>query len=179
VASPLAHKLSAEIGVPLNGVQGTGPNGRIIAADVQEAKGKAPAPQASAKAASPQAIGGGAPLFEDLSVSGIRKTIAQRLTFSKQNVPHYYVTVSVQVDNMMKMRKRLNEASAVKISVNDIVLKASALASVKVPATNSSWMDSHIRQFKNVNMSVAIQTDHGLMAPNIKAVNLKGLEQIS
>ena len=80
---------------------------------------------------------------------------------------------------MMKMRKRLNEASSVKISVNDIVLKASALASVKVPATNSSWMDSHIRQYKNVNMSVAIQTDHGLMAPNIKAVNLKGLEQIS
>lgn len=111
--------------------------------------------------------------------SQIRKVIADRLTFSKQSIPHYYVTVQVQVDSLMKMRAKFNKVSSVKLSVNDFVMKAAAMAATKVPATNSSWMDDFIRQFRNVNMSFAVQTDHGLMAPVVTNVNLKGLEEIS
>ena len=83
--------------------------------------------------------------FVDLTNSNIRKVIAERLTFSKQNIPHYYVTVQVSVDNLMKMREKLNKVSGTKLSVNDFVIKASAMASMKVPATNSSWMKDFIR----------------------------------
>jgi len=89
------------------------------------------------------------------------------LTFSKQNIPHYYVTYSVEVDNMLKLRQRLNKVSESKISVNDLVIKAASLAATRVPETNSSWQGDYVRQFKNVNMAVAVQTDHGLMAPVI------------
>lgn len=101
------------------------------------------------------------------------------MTFSKQSIPHYYVTVQVQVDNLMKMRAKFNKVSSVKLSVNDFVMKAASMAAVKVPATNSSWQDDFIRQFRNVNMSFAVQTDHGLMAPVVQNTNLKGLEEIS
>lgn len=117
--------------------------------------------------------------YIDLPNSQIRKVIADRLTFSKQSIPHYYVTVQVQVDNLMKMRAKFNKVSAVKLSVNDFVMKATSMAAVKVPATNSSWQDDFIRQFRNVNMCFAVQTDHGLMAPVVSNVNLKGLEEIS
>ena len=105
--------------------------------------------------------------------------IAERLSFSKQNIPHYYVTVAVNIDNMMKLRGKLNNVAKSKISVNDMVIKAASLASVKVPETNSQWMGEVIRRFKNVNMSVAVQTDFGLMAPVIQNTHLKGLEEIS
>ena len=102
--------------------------------------------------------------------------IADRLTFSKQNIPHYYVTVQVAVDNLMKLRAKLNEHSSSKLSVNDFVLKAASMAAIKVPATNSSWNQEFIRQFSNVNMAFAVQTDNGLMAPVVSNTNLKGLE---
>lgn len=89
------------------------------------------------------------------------------------------MTVQVQVDNLMKMRAKFNKVSSVKLSVNDFVMKAASMAAVKVPATNSSWQDDFIRQFRNVNMSFAVQTDHGLMAPVVQNTNLKGLEEIS
>lgn len=111
--------------------------------------------------------------------SNIRKVIADRLCYSKQNIPHYYVTISVTVDNLLALRAKLNKVSKSKISVNDMVIKAASLASVKVPETNSSWMGDYTRQFKHVNMCVAVQTEHGLMAPSLKNTNLKGLEQIS
>ena len=105
--------------------------------------------------------------------------IADRLTFSKQNIPHYYVTIQVAVDNLIKLRAKLNAVSGSKISVNDFVMKAACCASLKVPMTNSSWMDDFIRQFTNVNMCFAVQTDNGLMAPVLENINLKGLEQIA
>ena len=114
--------------------------------------------------------------YTDIENSNIRKVIADRLTFSKQNIPHYYVTVQVSVDNLMKMRAKLNKVSGTKLSVNDFVIKAASMAAVKVPATNSSWHHDFIRQFKNVNMCFAVQTEHGLMAPSVQNVNLKGLE---
>lgn len=82
--------------------------------------------------------------------------IAERLTFSKQNIPHYYLTQQVQVDNLMKLRGKLNGVATVKLSVNDFVMKAAALAALKVPLTNSSWMGDYIRQYHNVNMSFAV-----------------------
>ena len=115
----------------------------------------------------------------DIELSNIRKVIAERLSFSKQNIPHYYVTVAVNVDNLIKLRAKLNTAAKSKISVNDFVIKAASLACVRVPETNSSWMGDVIRRFKNVNMSVAIQTDFGLMAPTVQNTHLKGLEEIA
>lgn len=89
------------------------------------------------------------------------------------------MTVQVSVDNLMNLRAKLNKASSSKISVNDFVIKAASMASIKVPATNSSWMGDFVREFKHVNMSVAVQTDSGLMVPVVKNTNLKGLEQIA
>ena len=117
--------------------------------------------------------------FVDLENSNIRKVIADRLTYSKQNIPHYYVTVQVSVDNLMKLRAKLNRVSSTKLAVNDFVSKATSLAAVKVPETNSSWQQEYVRQFKNVNMSFAVQTDFGLMAPCVKNTTLIGLEDIS
>lgn len=142
-ASPLAQNLANTSGVSLAGLQGTGPSGRIIKADVQEAIARGPA--VSAVSATPVMASLPSAAFVDLTNSNIRKVIAERLTFSKQNIPHYYVTVQVSVDNLMKMREKLNKVSGTKLSVNDFVIKASAMASMKVPATNSSWMKDFIR----------------------------------
>ena len=167
--------MAEDKGIALDQVSGTGPNNRIIAADINEAQPQAAksAPKQTAMADLPSVA------YEDFENSQIRKVIAQRLTHSKQNIPHYYVTVQVQVDSLMALRAKLNKHSASKISVNDMVIKAASLAAIKVPQTNSSWMDDFVRQFTNVNMSVAVQTDHGLMAPVIKNTNLKGLQQIA
>lgn len=120
-------------------VQGSGPNNRVLKSDVQEA-----------------AKGSSAGAYEDLPVSNIRKVIADRLSFSKNNIPHYYVTVSVNVDNLLKLRTKLNGMSKTKISVNDMVIKAASLACMNVPQTNSSWLGDKIRQFNAVNMCIAV-----------------------
>ena len=117
--------------------------------------------------------------FQDTPLTNIRKIIAERLSFSKLNIPHYYVSVAVNMDALLKLRAKLNKMSKTKISVNDMVIKAASLASMKVPETNSSWMGDFIRKHNNVNMSVAVQTDFGLMAPTIFNTNSKGLEQIA
>lgn len=169
--------MAADKGVSVNSISGSGPNGRVVAADVKEFQGSAA--QAKAPAAGQTKVSAGLPstaaAYEDLENSQIRKVIAERLTHSKQNIPHYYVTVQVQVDNLLALRTKLNKHSTSKISVNDMVIKAASLAAKNVPETNSSWMGDFVRQFQNVNMSVAVQTDHGLMAPVIKNTNLKGL----
>ena len=167
--SPLAKKLAEAGGLDLSGVTGSGPNNRIIRDDVEAALHAAKS-AAPAKSASPQIIlpgfqaGSG---FLDIQNSNIRKVIAERLSYSKQNIPHYYVTIAVNVDNLIKLRGKLNPVAKSKISVNDMVVKAASLASVRVPETNSSWMGDVIRRYKNVNMCVAVQTDFGLMAPVI------------
>jgi pyruvate dehydrogenase E2 component (dihydrolipoamide acetyltransferase) len=171
----LAKKTAGEENVTLKGIQGSGPNSRIIKSDVDQAK-SSPQP----KAASSKVITSSSDnLYEDIPLSNIRKVIADRLSYSKQTVPHYYVTVSVNVDNLLKLRTRLNGMTKTKISVNDMVIKAASLASIKVPETNSSWLGESIRRFKSVNMCVAIQTDFGLMAPTLFNTPLKGLEEIA
>ncbi|KAL3528607.1 hypothetical protein ACH5RR_007929 [Cinchona calisaya] len=178
-ASPLARKIAEEHNVPLSNVKGTGPDGVIVKADIEDylASGKeAPAPKvATATAASID--------YADIPHSQIRKVTASRLLLSKQTIPHYYLTVDTCVDKLMELRSQLNslqEASGGKrISVNDLVIKAAALALRKVPQCNSSWTNDYIRQYHNVNINVAVQTDNGLYVPVIRDADKKGLSKIA
>ncbi|KAJ4717854.1 Acetyltransferase component of pyruvate dehydrogenase complex [Melia azedarach] len=181
-ASPLARTLAEEHNVSLSGIKGTGPQGRIVKADIEDylaSRGK----DVSAKA--PKAKDEAAPALDyvDIPHSQIRKVTASRLLFSKQTIPHYYLTVDTCVDKLMDLRSQLNsiqEASGGKrISVNDLVIKAAALALRKIPRCNSSWTDEYIRQFKNVNINVAVQTDNGLYVPVVKDADKKGLSTIA
>lgn len=182
VASPYARKLAHEAGVDISQAQATGPGGRIVAADVQKlissGGGKGAQPSAGAP---PQGEDG--EFWTDIPNTQIRRVTAKRLLEAKQTIPHYYLTVDCRVDNLMKLRAQLNEALASrdggKLSVNDFVVKASALALRKVPGVNSSWMGDFIRQYHNVDISVAVQTPQGLMVPVLRDADGKGLSDIS
>ncbi|KAL2462448.1 Dihydrolipoyllysine-residue acetyltransferase component 2 of pyruvate dehydrogenase complex [Forsythia ovata] len=180
-ASPLAKKLAEDHNVPLSNIKGTGPSGRIVKADIEDylaSRGKevsqAPKFDTTAVAALD---------YMDIPHSQIRKVTASRLLQSKQTIPHYYLTVDTLVDKLMELRSQLNsvqEASGGKrISVNDLVIKAAALALRKVPQCNSSWTNDYIRQYHNVNINVAVQTDNGLYVPVIRDVDKKGLSNIA
>lgn len=177
-SSPLARKLAEDNNVPLSSIKGTGPDGRIVKADVQDYL-------ASSAKAIPQAkVPTGVSLnYSDVPNSQIRKVTASRLLLSKQTIPHYYLTVDTCVDTLLQLRSELNslqEASGGKrISVNDLVIKAAAMALQKVPQCNSSWMNDFIRQYHNVNINVAVQTDTGLFVPVIKDADKKGLSKIA
>ncbi|XP_071941651.1 dihydrolipoyllysine-residue acetyltransferase component of pyruvate dehydrogenase complex, mitochondrial-like [Antedon mediterranea] len=179
IASPLAKKLAADMGIDLQGVQGTGPGGRIVKADV-DAYSPDQAPVGIG--AQPTPVPVTTSDYTDIPLSGIRKTIAKRLLESKQSIPHYYLSVDVEMDNVLKLRKELNsilESDGSKLSVNDFVIKASALACMKQPEANSSWMDDKIRQFNQVDLCVAVQTDNGLITPIVFNADSKGLSTIS
>ncbi|XP_009372395.2 dihydrolipoyllysine-residue acetyltransferase component 3 of pyruvate dehydrogenase complex, mitochondrial isoform X2 [Pyrus x bretschneideri] len=177
-ASPLARSLAEEHKVPLSSIKGTGPDGSIVKADVEEYLASRGKEAPKAKGAAPAALD-----YTDIPHSQIRKITASRLLFSKQTIPHYYLTVDTCVDRLMDLRGQLNalqEASGGKrISVNDLVIKAAALALQKVPQCNSSWTDDYIRQFHNVNINVAVQTENGLFVPVIRDANKKGLSSIA
>lgn len=168
--SAAAKRLAAEKGVSLKGLKGTGPGGKITEEDVKKAS-SAPA----AGAAVPGA------LYEDIPISGMRKTIASRLKESVAENPHYFVTSALSVSKLLKLRQALNSTSEgkYKLSVNDFLIKAIAVASRKVPAVNSSWRDGFIRQFNTVDVSVAVSTPNGLITPIVKGVEGRGLESIS
>jgi len=126
------------------------------------------------------------PDFEDVSVTAIKRVTAQRLTESKQQVPHFYVTVDVRLDHMMNIRKTLNDqlandksAEGTKISVNDLIIKASAKALLAVPDVNASWLGDKIRKYKKADISVAVQTERGLMVPIVRSACCLGLKSIS
>jgi pyruvate dehydrogenase E2 component (dihydrolipoamide acetyltransferase) len=174
-ASPFARKLAGEKGIDLSKVQGTGPKGRIVAEDVENFKQTAAATPAQSFASTPPVSVN----YEDKSLTQMRKIIAERLTFSKDTIPHYYVTIEVEVDKLNALRTKLNGYSTSKISLNDMVIKATALASTQVKSTNSSWQGDFIREYKNVDMSVAVSTPKGLITPIIKNANVKGLQAIS
>ena len=141
-ASPLAQNAANAQGVNLASIQGTGPGGRIIKADIDDALASGSGQTSSIQTPVFDSVPSG---FIDLENSNIRKVIADRLTYSKQNIPHYYVTVQVGVDNLLALRGKLNKHATTKISVNDFVIKAASMAAVKVPMTNSSWMGDFIR----------------------------------
>ncbi|KAL7844289.1 hypothetical protein SRHO_G00228280 [Serrasalmus rhombeus] len=193
-ASPLAKKLAAEKGIDLAQVTGTGPDGRITKKDIETFVPAKVAPAPIAPAAAPVAPTPGrvpaapavAPVptgtFTDIPISNIRRVIAQRLMQSKQTIPHYYLSVDINMDQVLDLRKELNaevKADNIKLSVNDFIIKASALACLKVPEANSSWMDTVIRQNHVVDVSVAVSTPSGLITPIVFNAHIKGLTAIS
>ncbi|KAG7288305.1 Component of pyruvate dehydrogenase complex, mitochondrial [Staphylotrichum longicolle] len=169
--SAAAKRLAVEKGVSLTGLKGTGPAGKITEEDVKKAS--------SAPAAGAAAVPGAQ--YEDIPISGMRKTIAARLKESVSENPHYFVTSTLSVSKLLKLRQALNSSSEgkYKLSVNDFLIKAMAIACKKVPVVNSSWRDGYIRQFNTVDVSVAVSTPNGLITPIVKGVEGKGLEGIS
>ena len=167
-ASPLAKKMAEDKGIDLSKVEGSGPEGRIIKKDIEEYKASA---SGTADFASEEG--------QDVKISQMRKTIARRLSESKYTNPHFYETIDIDMENAIAARNRLNEISDVKISFNDIVVKACAVALRKHPYVNSSWMDDVIRQHGDVNVAVAVAIEEGLMTPVITHADKKNLRQIS
>jgi len=165
-----AKKLAHELGVPLKALKGTGPGGKITEEDVKKA--------ASAPAAAAAAPGAA---YQDIPISNMRKTIATRLKESVSENPHFFVTSELSVSKLLKLRQALNSSAEgrYKLSVNDFLIKAIAVACKRVPAVNSSWRDGVIRQFDTVDVSVAVATPTGLITPIVKGVEAKGLETIS
>ncbi len=171
IASPLARRIAEQKGVDLRLIKGTGPNGRIVRADVESA-GFAPAPKAAAPAPSGAA-------YEAIPHSAMRKVIAKRLTESKQTVPHFYLTVDCEIDELLSLRAKMNEVSETKLSVNDFIIRAVALALGKVPAANASWTESAILRYSSADISVAVATPSGLLTPIVFAAETKKVAEIS
>jgi len=189
--SPLAKRLANDAHLDLSKVEGTGPHGRITKEDVEKAirAGGATPRGSSATAAAPAATGPDAKQLADLlsikykeeKVTPVRKVIAQRLTESKQTVPHFYLNIGVNIDPLLKLRAQLNDKAAgkYKLSVNDMIIKAVALALKKVPAANASWNGNSILFYETADISVAVATPTGLITPIIKEAEKKSLEAIS
>lgn len=163
-----AKRLALESGVSIKALKGTGKDGKITEEDVKKAVS---APVAAAPGAA----------YEDTPISGMRKVIANRLLESTQTNPHFFVTSSISVSKLLKLRQALNSSAdgKYKLSVNDFLIKAIAIASRKVPQVNSSWRDDNIRQFSSVDVSVAVSTPTGLITPIVAGVEGLGLEAIS
>ena len=187
-ASPLARRIAEQQGIDLGSVQGSGPNGRIVRADLDNApKGKgAPAGQKSSTLPSaPSFSAFGEPEFELIPHTTMRKTIARRLQESKQFVPHFYLTVDCEIDRLLALREDANAGSAkegpnaYKLSVNDFMIKALAIALKQVPKANASWGDEGIKQYKTSDISVAVAIPNGLITPIIRSAESKSLTQIS
>jgi pyruvate dehydrogenase E2 component (dihydrolipoamide acetyltransferase) len=181
-ASPLARSMAKQAGIDLAQVKGSGPKGRIIKRDIEAAAevgtGKAAAPAATPLAAPAPLPEGVA--YEDVKLSNMRRIIAERLQQAKQTIPHFYLTVDCELDALLALRKELNARSdAYKLSVNDFVIKALALALRKVPEANAGWGGDTLRLFKTVDISVAVAIDGGLITPIIHKADAKGLVEIS
>ncbi len=187
-ASPLARRIAADAGLTLSTVTGSGPHGRIVKADVEAAiaKGVSPVVPAVAPAAAPVAAPAPVvanpfePAFEEQPNSSMRKVIAKRLTEAKQTIPHFYLSVDVELDALLKVRSELNARSeSMKLSVNDFIIRAVALALKKVPAANASWGEAAIKRYTDIDVSVAVATPSGLITPIIHHADHKGLGEIS
>ena len=183
-ASPLARRMAKQAGLALEAITGTGPNGRIVKADIEAAI--AAAAEAPAALAPPPAAPARAPAvppaaaYQDTPASTMRKVIAQRLQEAKREVPHFYLTVDCTVDALLETRATLNGRSdAYNLSVNDFVIRAAALALRKVPAANASWVDGTLRQYGSVDISVAVAIEDGLVTPIVRNADHKGLAEIS
>ena len=195
--SPLAKRIAQDKGVDLASVKGTGPNGRIVRADVEGAKAApaaAPAPAVAAATAAPTPVSAPAPAPKTAAISAphtlvphtsMRRVIAKRLTESKQNVPHFYLTMDIELDALLKLRGELNArsskdgASSFKLSVNDMIIKAAALALRRVPKVNASFTDEGVAFYDDVDISIAVAIPDGLITPIIRKADQKGLATIS
>ena len=205
-ASPLARRMAQQAGIDLGTLKGSGPNGRIVRADVEAAQGRAPAkeavqPQAGTREAeppkaapAPQPAAAPAPVPQAVPVTAphkltphtaMRRIIARRLTEAKQQIPHFYLSVDAELDALLKLRTELNARSpkegpgAFKLSVNDLIIKASAAAMRRVPKVNASWTEEGIAEYEDVDISVAVAIPDGLITPIIRRADQKGLATIS
>lgn len=194
-ASPLARRLAKEAGIELARITGSGPRGRIVKADVERARAEgvpaAPKPEA-APAEAPAAAPAAGPVtpaippellppFEEVPNTTFRKTVARRMVEAKQ-APHFYLTIDCEIDRLLELRKELNAKAGegeYKLSVNDMIIKAAALALKKVPAANASWSEQAIRRYTRQDISVAVATPNGLITPVIRDAGNKGLAAIS
>ncbi len=178
IASPLAKRIAADKGIDLGSIKGSGPGGRIVKADVEGAQpGAAPAPAAAPATAFTSDIP-----HETVKLTNMRKTIARRLTESKQTVPHIYLTVDIRLDALLKLRGELNaalEPRGIKLSVNDLLIKALGAALVQVPACNVSYTPEALIQFHRADVSVAVSTPTGLITPIIVDAANKSMSAIS
>jgi pyruvate dehydrogenase E2 component (dihydrolipoamide acetyltransferase) len=183
-ASPLAKKMAADSGIDISHVQGSGDEGRIVKRDVEAAiKNGVSAPAISSNSPTPANITlpsvVGEEKYTDVPVSQMRKTIAKRLSESKFTAPHFYLKVTVDMDKAMEARKQMNEVAQVKLSFNDLVVKASAVALKQHPTINSAWMGDKIRTNEHVNIGVAVAVPDGLLVPVIRYADTKSLSHIS
>ncbi|MEZ5750681.1 MAG: pyruvate dehydrogenase complex dihydrolipoamide acetyltransferase [Paracoccaceae bacterium] len=204
-ATPLARRIAKDKGLDLGAIAGSGPHGRIVKADVE---GATAAPKAAAAGSEPASTPAAAPAaapaakpamatgadanavmkmfegraFEEIKLDGMRKTVAARLTEAKQTIPHFYLRRSVQLDALMAFRGQLNgqlESRGVKLSVNDFIIKACAMALQKVPAANAVWAGDRMLRLKPSDVAVAVAIDRGLFTPVIKDAHLKSLSALS
>jgi pyruvate dehydrogenase E2 component (dihydrolipoamide acetyltransferase) len=198
-ASPLARRIAADKGIDLAGITGSGPHGRIVKADVEGAKpasapAAVPAEAAAPKAAAPTAAAPSGPssdavvamyqgrAYEEVKLDGMRKTIAARLTEAKQTVPHFYLRREIRLDALMKFRAELNkqlEPRGVKLSVNDFIIKACALALQAVPDANAVWAGDKVLRLKPSDVAVAVAIEGGLFTPVLKDAEMKSLSALS
>ena len=187
-ASPLARRMAEEHGINLKQLQGSGPGGRIVRDDIEdylEAQRGVPAAEALPQQAAPAAAQVPAPSLEDaeiIALSQMQKTVARRLAESKQTVPHFYISSEIDMTDALAIRQALNAAlseDGVKISVNDMVIKACALALEKFPEVNSSYQDGQFIRHKHINIGLAVDVPNGLVVPVLRDTNLKGLRTIA
>ncbi|EPR76366.1 Dihydrolipoamide acetyltransferase component of pyruvate dehydrogenase complex [Leifsonia rubra CMS 76R] len=184
--SPLVRRLAKEQGLDLSDVTGSGPGGRIVRRDLKglsapeqaTAAVPEPAPATTPAATAAPVVSTGATTTE-VPHTGMRKAIARRLTESKSTVPHFYLVADCRVDRLVALRKEVNESASVKVSINDFVLKASAMAFVDVPDANATWGESAITRYSSVDMSVAVAIDGGLLTPVLRSVEHQTLTEIA
>ncbi|MBY0281435.1 MAG: pyruvate dehydrogenase complex dihydrolipoamide acetyltransferase [Alphaproteobacteria bacterium] len=171
--TPLAKRIAEQNHTDLKAITGSGPNGRIVKADVEKALSGV-----GGKAAAPALTLGG---HTDIKLNGMRKVIAKRLTESKQTVPHFYLSVDCELDTLMDFRRQLNSRpnASYKLSLNDFVIRACALALKEVPEANATWHETYVRQYNNADISVAVAVDGGLVTPVIKASEQKSVIELS
>ncbi|MDP4261123.1 MAG: pyruvate dehydrogenase complex dihydrolipoamide acetyltransferase [Bacteroidota bacterium] len=178
-ASPLAKRLAEEKGIDISKLAGTGDGGRIVKADVDSYTPAAAAAEKKAMTSVFTPVVSGQESYTDIPNSQVRNVIARRLSESKFSAPHFYLTMEINMDNAIAARAQLNEASPVKISFNDLVVKASALALRRHPAVNASWMGDKIRRYQHVHIGIAVAIEDGLIVPVIRFADQKSLPQIA
>jgi len=186
-ASPLARRMAVQAGIDLAAIRGSGPHGRIVKRDIDVALtgGVAPTPTVTpAPVPATASVAAGEPTFREEPHTSMRKTIARRLTEAKQKQPHFYLTIDCRIDELLRVRKELNARApegegAYKLSVNDFVIKAAALALRRVPKANASWTDEAARYYETADVSVAVAVPSGLITPVLRGAEAKGLVEVS
>lgn len=186
-ASPYARKLAREAGLPINAIPGSGPNGRVVGSDVMQAQktGIKTPTTGGVSTSAPRVSTGGVPgVYQDFELSDLALAVASRQVWAKQNVPHYYLSVELNLSKVLQLREDLNKAAAgdadaARVSVLDFFVKASALAMKKVPDVNGAWNDTFVRRYSQVDINVVIDSPAGLITPVVRNVSPTGIRQIA